>query len=95
MPTLSRNFSSQKRLVIHERAKHQNNKIIPHRYSLIQLLFEQITFYQNAFIVLIKKCLGFNRHSVGTKQVSINAFSENIFVYLFEHEPSFWYSPVQ
>ncbi|CAG8799310.1 12174_t:CDS:2, partial [Racocetra persica] len=30
-------------------------------------------------------------HSVGTKQVSINAFPENIFVYLFEHELSFWY----
>ncbi|CAG8491229.1 21517_t:CDS:2 [Cetraspora pellucida] len=39
----------------------------------------QITFYQDAFIVLIKKRLGFNRHSVGAKQVSINAFPENIF----------------
>ncbi|CAG8643174.1 8849_t:CDS:2, partial [Scutellospora calospora] len=82
-------------LVIHERIKHRNNKIIPHRYSLIQPSLEQIMFYQDAFIVLIKKCLGFNRHSIGTKQVSINAFPENIFVYLFENEPSFRYSPVQ
>ncbi|RIB08009.1 hypothetical protein C2G38_2212772 [Gigaspora rosea] len=88
-------FSSQKRLVIHERAKHRNNKIIPHRRSLIQPLLEQITFYQDAFIVLIKKRLGFNRHAVGAKQVSINAFPENIFVFLFEHVPSFRYSPIQ
>ncbi|RIB21716.1 hypothetical protein C2G38_2175830 [Gigaspora rosea] len=54
-----------------------------------------ITFYQDAFIVLVKKRLGFNRHSIGAKQVSIHAFPENIFVFLFESEPSFRYSPVQ
>ncbi|CAG8579961.1 10135_t:CDS:2 [Gigaspora rosea] len=54
-------FPSRKKLVIHERVKHRNNKIIPHR----------------------------------AKQVSINAFPENIFVYLFESEPSFRYSSVQ
>ncbi|RIB27793.1 hypothetical protein C2G38_2239886 [Gigaspora rosea] len=88
-------FPSRKKLVIHERVKHRNNKIIPHRYLLIQPPLEQITFYQDAFIVLIKKRLGFNRHSIGAKQVSINAFPENIFVYLFESEPSFRYSSVQ
>ncbi|CAG8678270.1 6494_t:CDS:2 [Cetraspora pellucida] len=88
-------FSSRKKLVIHERIRHRNNKIIPHRYLLTQPPLEQIIFYQDAFIVLIKKRLGFNRHSIGTKQVSINAFPENIFVYLFENEPSFRYSPVQ
>ncbi|RIB07550.1 hypothetical protein C2G38_2052817 [Gigaspora rosea] len=88
-------FSSRKDLVTHERIKHRNNKIIPHRKTLLQPPLEQVTFYQDAFIVLIKKRLGFNRHSIGTKQVSINAFPENIFVYLFEHEPSFRYSPVQ
>ncbi|CAG8813415.1 16131_t:CDS:2, partial [Cetraspora pellucida] len=54
MPTLLRNFPSQKRLAIHERAKHRNNKIIPHYHLLIQPLLEQITFYQDAFIVFIK-----------------------------------------
>ena len=88
-------FPSRKKLVIHERVKHRNNKIIPHRYLLIQPPLEQITFYQDAFIVLIKKRLGFNRHSIGAKQVSINAFPGNIFVYLFESEPSFRYSSVQ
>ncbi|CAG8495435.1 3932_t:CDS:2 [Gigaspora rosea] len=78
-------FPSQKRLVIHERAKHRNNKIIPHCHSLTQPLLEQITFYQDAFIVLIKKRLGFNRHAVGAKQVSINAFPENIFGEAGEH----------
>ncbi|CAG8701762.1 13050_t:CDS:2, partial [Gigaspora rosea] len=36
-------------------------------------------FYQDALIVLIKKCLGFNRHSIGVKQASINSFPEKIF----------------
>ncbi|CAG8488880.1 20534_t:CDS:2, partial [Gigaspora rosea] len=85
-------FSLRKKLVIHERIKHQNNKTIPHHYLLNQPPLEQIIFYQDAFIVLIKNHLGFNRHSIGTKQVSINAFSENIFVYIFENEPSFRYS---
>ncbi|RIB04827.1 hypothetical protein C2G38_2221302 [Gigaspora rosea] len=35
------------------------------------------------------------KHSIGAKQFSINAYPENIFVYLFENEPSFRYSPVQ
>ncbi|CAG8745478.1 16331_t:CDS:2, partial [Racocetra persica] len=47
-------------LATHERIKHRNNKIIPHRYLLIQPPIEQITFYQDVFIVLIKKRLGFN-----------------------------------
>ncbi|RIB10703.1 hypothetical protein C2G38_2175831 [Gigaspora rosea] len=88
-------LSSRKKLVNHERNKYRNNKIIPHRKLLIQPSLEQITFYQDAFIVLVKKRLGFNRHSIGTKQVSIHAFPENIFVFLFESEPSFRYSPVQ
>ncbi|RIB02085.1 hypothetical protein C2G38_2255807 [Gigaspora rosea] len=88
-------LSSQKKLVIHEKIKHRNNKIIPHRKLLIQPSLEQITFYQDAFIVLVKKHLGFSRHSIGAKQVSIHAFPKNIFVFLFENEPSFRYNPVQ
>src|SRR5260364_31421 len=88
-------FSSRKELVAHERIRHRNNKTIPHRKLLTQPSLDQVTFYQDAFIVLIKKHLGFNRHSIGAKQFSINAFPENIFVYLFENEPSFRYSPVQ
>ncbi|CAG8772190.1 226_t:CDS:2, partial [Gigaspora rosea] len=72
-------FSSQKELVAHERISHRNNKTIPHRKLLTQPPLDQVTFYQDAFIVLIKKRLGFNRHSIGAKQFSINAFSENIF----------------
>ncbi|CAG8815517.1 12770_t:CDS:2, partial [Racocetra persica] len=64
-------------LVIHEGTKHRNNKIIPHRCLLTQPLLDQIAFYQDAFVVLIKKRL------------------ENIFVFLFENESSFRYSPVQ
>ena len=84
-------FSLRKQLLTHERTKHRNNKIIPHLHLLLQPSFEQLVFYQDAFIILIKKRLGFNRHSVGSKRLSINAFPENVFVYLFQNEPSFRY----
>ncbi|CAG8616486.1 5425_t:CDS:2, partial [Gigaspora rosea] len=74
-------FSSRKELVAHERIRHRNNKTIPYRKLLTQPPLDQR--------------LGFNRHLIGAKQFSINAFPENIFVYLFENEPSFRYSPVQ
>ncbi|RHZ76564.1 hypothetical protein Glove_196g70 [Diversispora epigaea] len=48
-----------------------------------------------AFIVLIKKRLGFNRHSIGSKRLSIDAFPETVFVHLFQYEPTFKYSPTQ
>ncbi len=83
---------SRKQLLIHERTKHRNNKTIPHHSLLLQPSSEQLIFYQDAFIILIKKRLGFNRHSVGFKRLSINAFPENIFVYLFQDEPSFRYN---
>ncbi|CAG8781713.1 34977_t:CDS:2 [Racocetra persica] len=72
-------FPSRKELVAHERIKHRNNKTIPHCKLLIQPPLEQVVFYQDTFIVLIKKYLGFNKHSIGAKQVSINASPENIF----------------
>ncbi|RIB19616.1 hypothetical protein C2G38_2181336 [Gigaspora rosea] len=43
-------FFTRKELVIHEKLKHRNNKIIPHRYLLTQPSLKQITFYQDAFI---------------------------------------------
>ncbi|CAG8833259.1 31842_t:CDS:2, partial [Racocetra persica] len=55
-------------LVAHERIKHRNNKTILHRKLLIQPPLEQVAFYQDTLIVLIKKCLGFNRHSIDAKQ---------------------------
>ena len=61
------NFSSRNKLLAHERNKHRNNKIIPHRTSLFLPSFELLVYYQDAFIVLIKKWLGFNRHSIGSK----------------------------
>ncbi|CAG8810367.1 36906_t:CDS:2, partial [Racocetra persica] len=72
-------FPSRKELIAYERIKHRINKTIPHRKLLNQPLLEQVVFYQDALIVFIKKCFGFNRYSIGTKQVSINAFPENIF----------------
>jgi hypothetical protein len=85
-------FSSRKHLLAHKRTKHRNNKTIPHFHLLIRPSFEQLVSYQDAFIILIKKRLGFNRHSVGSKRLLINVFPENVFVYLFQSEPSFRYN---
>ncbi|RIB17825.1 hypothetical protein C2G38_2186300 [Gigaspora rosea] len=49
------NLPSQKELVTYERIRHRNNKTIPHRKLLIQPPLEQVTFYQDALIVLVKK----------------------------------------
>ena len=57
--------------------------------------FELLVYYQDAFIVLIKKRFSFNRHSIGSKRFLISAFPETIFIHLFESEPSFRYSPTQ
>ena len=89
------NFSSRNKLLTHEGNKHRNNKVIPHRTSLCLLSFELLVYYQDTIIVLIKKWLGFNRHSIGSKWLSINAFPETIFVHLFESKPTFWYSLVK
>jgi len=76
----------------YERTRHWNNKTIPHLHLLSQPPSEQLVFYQDAFIILVKKCLGFNKHSVGSKWLSVNVFSENVFVYLFQSKPSFRYN---
>src|SRR5215204_2984672 len=85
-------FFLRKQLLTHERTKYRNNKTIPHLQLLLQPSFEQLVFYQDAFIILIKKHLGYSRHSVGSKRLLINVFSENVFVYLFQSEPSFRYN---
>ena len=87
-----KSFTLRKQLLYHERTKYRNNKTIPHFHLLLQPSFEQLVSYQDAFIFLIKKRLGYSRHSVGSKRLSINAFPENVFVYLFQSEPSFRYN---
>ena len=69
--------------------------LTPYCTSLFLPSFELLVYYQNAFIVLIKKRLDFNRHLVSSKWLSISAFPELIFVHLFESEPTFWYSLTQ
>ena len=66
-PLCQQKFQTRNKLLTHERSKHRNNKVIPHRTSLFLPSFELIIYYQDAFIVLIKKRLGFNRHSIGSK----------------------------
>ena len=87
-------FSLQKQLLTHERNKHRNNKIMPHLHLLLQPSYEQLVSYQDAFIILIKKRLGYSRHSLGSKRLSISAFPENVFVYLFQSKPYFRYNSV-
>ena len=63
------NFSSRNKLLTHERNKHRNNKIIPHHILLFLPPLDLLVFYQDAFIVLIKKRLGFNS-SISSQYVS-------------------------
>lgn len=86
-------FTSYKNLIVHERNKHLHNRLIPHFYSFPQPSSEQMFYYINSFIVLLKKKLGFSRHSIGKKRISIETFPENVFVYLFKNEEKFKYSP--
>jgi|GEM_PF-4158803 len=88
-------FTTRQKLLTHERNKHLHNKLIPHFYFLTQPSLEQMSYYINSFIVLIKKKLGFSRHAVGKKHFSIETFPENVFVYLFKDEEMFKYSPAQ
>ena len=88
-------FTTYQKLLVHERNKHSHNKTIPHFHLLLQPSSEQIFYYINSFIVLIKKKLGFSRHAVGKKRFSIETFPENVFVYLFKNEEMFKYSPSQ
>src|SRR6266542_4019781 len=94
-PLCNQYFPSRSKLLTYERNKHCNNKIIPHHTSLILPSIELIVYYQDAFIVFIKKQLGFNRHSISSKRLSIDAFPETIFVHLFENKSTFRYSPIQ
>src|SRR5688500_9743951 len=82
-------FYLRKQLLTHEGTRHRNNKTIPHLHLLTQPSSDQLISYQDAFIIFVKKRLGFNRHSVGYKWLSVNVFPENVFIYLFQNEPSF------
>ena len=88
-------FTTYQKLLAHERNKHLHNKIVPHFYLLPQPSSEQMFYYINSFIVLIKKKLGFSRHAIGKKRLSIETFPENVFVYLFKNEETFKYSPAR
>jgi hypothetical protein len=88
-------YPTQKHLLNHERNRHKNNKIIPHFNSLPQPSLVFVSYYIESFIVLIKKRLGFSRHSIGKRNVTVDTFPENIFVYLFKNEETFKYSPTQ
>ncbi|GBC43638.2 hypothetical protein GLOIN_2v1780679 [Rhizophagus irregularis DAOM 181602=DAOM 197198] len=90
-----RAFMTYQKLLIHKRNKHSHNKTIPHFCSLPQPSSEQMSYYINSFIVLIKKKLGFSRHAIGKKRFSIETFPENVFVYLFKNEEKFKYSPAK
>ncbi|EXX54720.1 hypothetical protein GLOIN_2v1842188 [Rhizophagus irregularis DAOM 181602=DAOM 197198] len=90
-----KDFTTLQKLLTHERNKHRHNKMVPHFYSLVQPSSEQMSYYINSFIVLVKKRLGFSRHAVGKKRLSIETFPEHVFVYFFKDEETFKYSPAR
>ena len=88
-------YDTKKKLQSHERNKHKNNKIIPHRHILCQPSNETLSFYQDTVIIRLKSSLGFNRHAIGKKHIAIDAFPESVYLFLFENEDSFRYIPSQ
>ncbi len=50
-----------------------------------------MSFFRDTIIIRLKNSLGFSRHSVGKKHISIDRFSENVFLFLFENETNFKY----
>ncbi|RHZ84756.1 hypothetical protein Glove_76g6 [Diversispora epigaea] len=91
----SKIYDTKKKLQSHERTKHKNNKSIPHYHILDKPSEEILSFYRDAIIIRLKSSLGFNRHSIGKKHIVIDAFSESVFLSLFENENSFKYIPSQ
>ena len=88
-------LQTYQKLLAYKRNKHLHNKIVPHFYLLPQSFSEQMFYYINSFIILIKKKLGFSRYAIGKKRLSIKTFSENVFVYLFKNEEIFKYNPAR
>jgi len=70
-------YDTKKKLQSHERNKHKNNKIIPHRHILCQPSNETLSFYQDTIIIRLKSSFGFNRHAIGKKHITIDAFPES------------------
>ncbi|PKY53613.1 hypothetical protein RhiirA4_471944 [Rhizophagus irregularis] len=66
--------------------------------NVCKLCFKAFTSYQKLLAherILVKKKLGFSRHAIGKKYLSIETFPENVFVYLFKDEETFRYSPAK
>ena len=85
LPTLFQNLQNYKR------TKHKNNKLIPYCHILCQPSDKTLSFYQDTVIICLKKTLRFNRHLIGKKHITIDAFLESVFLSLFENEESFKY----
>jgi hypothetical protein len=88
-------YDTRKKLQSHEWSKHKNNKLIPHRHVLCQPSDKTLSFYRDTVIIHLKSSLGFNRHAIGKKHITIDAFPESVFLTLFENEDSFKYIPSQ
>ncbi|POG83295.1 hypothetical protein GLOIN_2v1761336 [Rhizophagus irregularis DAOM 181602=DAOM 197198] len=52
---------------------------------------ETLSFYRDTIIIRLKNSLGFNRHAIGKKHITIDAFPESVFLFLFENEDNFKY----
>uniref|UniRef100_U9T710 Uncharacterized protein n=1 Tax=Rhizophagus irregularis (strain DAOM 181602 / DAOM 197198 / MUCL 43194) TaxID=747089 RepID=U9T710_RHIID len=52
---------------------------------------ETLSFYRDTIIIRLKNSLEFNRHAIGKKHITIDAFPESVFLFLFENEDNFKY----
>ena len=82
-------FSSRNKLLIHERNKHKNNKIIPHSRSLTSSSLYDICQFKNSFVIQLKARLQFHRSELRVKKLKMEPFSEGLFIILFYNESTF------
>ena len=76
-------YRSQSSLLNHEKHKHPNNKVIPHLPTITAPSNYDIKQFRNAFIIQIKKRLQFGRSATKDKKITLEPFSEGLFIVLF------------
>ncbi len=84
-------YNTKKKLQSHKWNRHKNNKFILYCHIFCQPSDETLSFFWDIIIIHLKNSFGFSRHLVKKKHISIDRFSENVFLSLFENKTNFKY----
>jgi hypothetical protein len=82
-------YRSRGSLLNHEKHKHPNNRVIPHLPTITIPSNYDIKQFKNAFIIQVKRCLQFSQSAVRNKKITLEPFSEGLFIVLFYNTPTF------